>query len=59
MAALRSIAVVDLNGDGVVWDENALRLLQRDMQLPEQGTPEAPRRQGAGQNLNALLKRVG
>jgi len=51
--------VVDLNGDGVVWDEKALRLLQRDMQLPEQGTPEAPRRQGAGQNLNALLKRVG
>ncbi|KAK7341941.1 hypothetical protein VNO80_24882 [Phaseolus coccineus] len=57
--ALHSIAVVDLTGDGVVRDEKALRLLQRDMQLPEQGTPEAPRRQGAGQHPNTLHKRVG
>jgi len=27
--------------------------------LPEQGTPEAPRRQGARQNPTALHERVG
>ena len=45
--------------DGDVGDERAFGVHQRHPQLPEQGSGEAPRRQGARQHPNPLQKRKG
>lgn len=58
-AALRSLAAEALTGDGVVRNERSLRLRQRHPQLSEQGTGEAPRRQGTWQHPKALQNREG